>query len=340
MRIRLSKPCLLKWLFRNLSFFKQQSGSAKAQKTLLDKKTLLALRQQAEQINCSASPQHSLESRQSGNLPSRAIGSGMDYAESRVYQAGDDTRSINWRLTARSNETFVKTYRVESRPNMSLILDRRRTMLFGTRKQLKITQAVRVACLLSYAAEFHQLGFQAWIIDDNGFYFFDNHDAFLDQANKPCVMSITDDTAGIVSIGALIQEVTMRLIKGASQEQGSLVYFLSDFIDLKKTHRADLANLNDQCFIQAIDIMDKAEFELPQVGKIKLQNMQNDSNEPFNTYPLNTNKAKDREVFMQLSRQFFEGKKSIFDSVGINYTPLATDVEKILDYISLPLGRA
>jgi len=289
---------------------------------LLDNNERLNLRQLAEQIDTSGNPDITLNSRQSGSLPSRALGSGIDYAESRVYQPGDDTRSINWRLSARSHETFVKTFHIESKPAISIFLDRRRTMVFGTRKRLKITQAVRVACLLAYAAEYYQLGFQAWILDENGIQSFDNTEAFLFQANQPCSIATTDFNIGISTV---LQ----------AKNFSPLVYLISDFSDLKETHKADLAELNEQCFIQAIHIMDQAELELPKVGKLRFQDMHKNSN-----YQLDSSQTKDRELFAKSAKQSFDNRKAVFDTLGISYKLLSCDAEKLQNAISLPLGQA
>jgi len=322
-------------------FIKRQSASGIIQKPLLDDNELLSLRQIAEQIDCSASLKIRLESRQSGNLPSRALGSGIDYAESRVYQSGDDTRSINWRLSARSHETFVKTFHIESRPSINVFLDRRRSMVFGTRKRLKIAQAVRVAYLLGYASDYHQLGFQAWIIDNNRIQYFDNTDAFLVQANKPCSMTRMNLNLDMSQVLQDIIELSVT---------SSLVYLLSDFNDFEKTHQAELARLNEQCLVQAIHFTDKAEFELPAVGKIRLQIMPRAipgtmsqaviKDREDRNYQLDTYKQKEREVFSLLSREYFDNKKSIFNDLGIVYKQLETDVEKLQKYIDLPLGLA
>lgn len=305
--------------------FRKKSSFNTIQKTLLDKSELLDLRQCAEQIDCSGSPALMLESRQSGNLGSHALGSGIDYAESRVYQPGDDTRLINWRLSARSHETFVKTFRIESKPSISVFLDRRRSMVFGTQKRLKITQAARIACLLAYAAEYHQLGFQAWILNENGIQSFDSTEAFLLQANQACSTATHDTNLGI---GHIFQ----------AKKFAPLTYLISDFNDFsdncEKAYKADLARLSEQCFIQAIHIMDKAELQLPAIAKIRLQDMNSNS-----SYQLDSNQSKDRELFSKLANQSFEKRKAVFDSLGIAYKQLATDVENLQNHISMPLGQ-
>lgn len=313
------------------SFFKRQAKPSIIKRPLLEDCELLRLRQLAEQIDCSASSQMLLESRQSGSLASSSLGSGVDYAESRVYQPGDDIRSINWRLSARSDETFVKTFHLESRPSINIFLDRRRSMVFGTRQQLKITQAVRVACLLAYAADYHQLDFQAWIVDEEAIKHYDNTAFFLLEANKPCSIETSDLNRGI----SLVLKKMSELSRECLQANGSFVYLLSDFSDLEKKHQAGLARLQEQYFVQAIHFFDRAEFELPEIGKLRLQAMHED-----NICQLDTFKQEDRENFARISKHYFETRKSLIKDLGIVYQQLETDVDDLQEYVLLPLGRA
>lgn len=307
------------------SAFKRPQVSSDTQQPLLNINELIDLRQLARKIACSTSLQHTLESRNIGNLPTRVLGGGIDYAESRVYQFGDDIRSINWRLSARSNETFVKTFHIESKPSLSIFLDRRRTMVFGTCKRLKIAQAVRVASLLTYASTNHQLDFKAWILDETGIQFFDNTETFLVQANQLSSLTITDSNIGISDA---LQEITELSAKG------SLIFLLSDFSDLDKSHQAKLARLNESCFVQAMHVVDTAEQYLPTVGKLRLQNMYDNQ-----YYSVDSYSEKERASFIQFSKQYFENIKLVIKDIGVEYKQLETDVDQLEEYVFLPLGQ-
>lgn len=316
------------------SLFKKQTNSSVFQKNLLNNTELLELRALAEQLDSSVTPNLILDSRQAGSLPTRALGSGIDYAESRVYQYGDNPRSINWRLSARSQETFVKTYHIESRPSLCILLDRRRSMVFGTRQRLKITQAVRVASLLAYASEYHHLNFQAWIVDDQNIAYFDELNPFLFQANL-APRTTTPPNITNNRIFSVLPDILQRSSKGA------LVYFISDFEGLADSKRliasenqANLAQLNEHCVVQAIHIIDKAESTLANLGKVRLQDMQQDA-----IYKLDTRKEKERLAFSEAAKQIIEDRKSIFTDLGITYSRLTTEDEDIQNTITLALGQ-
>ncbi|MCD6535126.1 MAG: DUF58 domain-containing protein, partial [Deltaproteobacteria bacterium] len=72
-----------------------------------------------------------------GSTLSRFRGRGMDYAESRIYTPGDDIRSIDWRVTARTGKTHTKLYAEErDRPVMTLV-DFSPSLYFGTKEAFK-----------------------------------------------------------------------------------------------------------------------------------------------------------------------------------------------------------
>lgn len=79
-------------------------------------------------------------------------GRGLEFAEVRAYQPGDDVRSIDWRHTARRGKPFTKVFQPEHGQAVLLFIDQGASMRFGTRIALKSVQAARVAALLAWAA--------------------------------------------------------------------------------------------------------------------------------------------------------------------------------------------
>ncbi|MDE1892864.1 MAG: DUF58 domain-containing protein [Xanthomonadaceae bacterium] len=96
-------------------------------------------------------PVHSRAGR-SGQQSSRLYGRGMDYAESRVYQAGDDVRRLDWRLTARSGKLHTKLFQEDREGSLLIMLDTHASMRFGTRSRFKSVQAARVAAAAAWYA--------------------------------------------------------------------------------------------------------------------------------------------------------------------------------------------
>lgn len=88
----------------------------------------------------------------SGLHGSRWRGRGVDFRESRVYQAGDDIRHMDWRVTARSGRAHTKLFEEEREHGLLLLIDCNPTMRFGTRTRFKSVQAARAAALLAWMA--------------------------------------------------------------------------------------------------------------------------------------------------------------------------------------------
>lgn len=88
----------------------------------------------------------------SGQQSSRLYGRGMDYAESRVYQPGDDVRRLDWRLTARSGKLHTKLFQEDREGCLLILLDTHASMHFGTRVRFKSVQAARAAAMAAWYA--------------------------------------------------------------------------------------------------------------------------------------------------------------------------------------------
>lgn len=86
----------------------------------------------------------------SGRQSSPLHGFGMDYAESRVYQPGDDVRRLDWRLTARSGKLHTKLFQEDREGSLLILLDTHASMHFGTRVRFKSVQAARLAAAAAW----------------------------------------------------------------------------------------------------------------------------------------------------------------------------------------------
>jgi uncharacterized protein (DUF58 family) len=102
-----------------------------------------------------------------GRRASHVHGRGLDFDEIRSYVAGDDVRSIDWRVTARTQKPYVRVYSEErDRPTM-LVVDQRINMFFGSRRSMKSVVVAEIAALAAWRV-FHQgdrVG--AFVFNDN-----------------------------------------------------------------------------------------------------------------------------------------------------------------------------
>jgi uncharacterized protein (DUF58 family) len=88
----------------------------------------------------------------SGTYSSSFKGQGLAFREVRPYQAGDDVRVIDWNVSARMNDTFVKVFVEEREMTVMLVVDLSASERFGTRRAAKVRVASEVAALLAFSA--------------------------------------------------------------------------------------------------------------------------------------------------------------------------------------------
>ncbi|WP_223786633.1 DUF58 domain-containing protein [Marinicella meishanensis] len=119
-------------------------------KTQVTAKAMVATRHHARQFNLSSIKKAT--SAISGLHDSRFRGRGMDYLESRIYQAGDDIRNMDWRVTARTGDAHTKLFQEERERPTYLVVDTNSGMQFGTKTQFKSVLASQVAALLGWSS--------------------------------------------------------------------------------------------------------------------------------------------------------------------------------------------
>jgi uncharacterized protein (DUF58 family) len=88
----------------------------------------------------------------SGEYHSAFKGRGMTFSEVREYQAGDDIRSIDWNVTARFNNTYVKVFEEEREMTVMLLVDVSASGAFGTQKQLKQDLITELCAVLAFSS--------------------------------------------------------------------------------------------------------------------------------------------------------------------------------------------
>lgn len=97
----------------------------------------------------------SVVSARGGTRLSKQRGRGIDFSEVRVYQPGDDVRTIDWRVTARKNMVHTKVFREERERLTLVVVDQTQTMFFGSRERLKSVAAAEFAALAAWRAIRH-----------------------------------------------------------------------------------------------------------------------------------------------------------------------------------------
>ena len=217
-------------------------------------------------------PVREVHDHHAGDWASRWLGRGLDFEESRLYSPGDDIRDMDWRTTARTGRPHLKIYREERQPAVHLVVDRGATMRFGTRKRLKVTQAARVAAILTFAATGQNgvVGATLWDREDDTLPA--RHGrlaalALIEQAAAPC-----PPLADPAPTDALRQTDRLAVLE-ESLPRGARLVLISDFAWLSAEHEPALARLAARFDVWAIQIVDPAEHELPDMGLVRFHDM-------------------------------------------------------------------
>jgi hypothetical protein len=285
---------------------------------------------------------HEVEHRTLGDVRSIYRGYGMDYDESRPYFPGDELRFMNWRVTARTGEPHMKVFREERKPGVFIVVDRRQSMRFGTRRRLKVTQAIRAASIIAFASHRQNSPVAgvllqsadstslSWIdesFDEAGIF------SFIHAANSPCPVnsnplpSANESDSSLpfneVSLAHIIRLLTPMLA------QGRRVVLISDFLDMDDECRASLLALAMTHHLQAIHIVDPVEKTLPACGHLLVQD---ESNQAIS---LNSSEKNSRLQYDSHATSFVESKQQLFRSLAIPCNLLLTTDDDIENIISV-----
>ena len=227
---------------------------------------LIALKQQAQQIHFPY--KRKSKALLSGGKLSSLRGRGIDFDEVRAYQAGDEIRSIDWRVTARTGQAHTKVYREEKEKPVYILLDLRNTMFFGSRRFFKSVIACHCATLLAWSTIKNGDRLGALVFSDS------EHQELKPKSGTKAVLNFIN-IASKFSQNLLEKKnssstQTKQSLASALQKlhqvvrPGSLIYLLSDFQDFDKKTQQHLSLLNRHNDLVALRIFDPLEKNLPQ----------------------------------------------------------------------------
>ncbi|NBS17971.1 MAG: DUF58 domain-containing protein, partial [Gammaproteobacteria bacterium] len=198
---------------------------------------------------------------QSGQYLSRFRGRGMEFDEARLYMPGDDVRSLDWRVTARTGKPHTKIFREERERPIFLSVDYRASMFFATRGMYKSAMAARLGALLAWSAHRHDDRIGGQIFSESGsLELKPEHGQGAVLRYLKALVERSEITSGSSSEGAL-EEALVHLPRHA--KPGSLVFILSDFRGLTPTGESAISKLSRHCNGVLIMISDPIEVHLP-----------------------------------------------------------------------------
>ncbi|MCF1184454.1 DUF58 domain-containing protein [Marichromatium gracile] len=198
-----------------------------------------------------------------GAHPSRLRGRGMEFAESRPYQPGDEPRHMDWRVTARAGEAHVKCFREERERPVWLCVDQRATMRFATRVAFKSVIAARVAALLGWAALARGDRVGGLVFDDHAIRL--HPPAARARGLLALFESLAAPAAASAETAMTLQTALARLDRVV--RPGALVVLVSDLAGLGAGRDPSLTRLGRGAELVWVQIEDVLECEPPPPGR-------------------------------------------------------------------------
>ena len=213
----------------------------------------------------------------SGNYLAKIKGRGMEFSEVRHYQAGDDVRSIDWSVTARTGKAHTKLFQEEKERPVFILLDLSDSMIFGSQFVFKSVQACHLAALLSWQAKQRN--------DRLGGIVFNQQNlaelkpagrskglmAFLHQSEQLCVPSPIKTVSNSQSLLIQLKRLSHLV------QTGSQVHLISDFSQLDEHCQKLISQIRRHNQINAWQVTDPLELTLPasaQQHHLKINSLQ------------------------------------------------------------------
>ena len=257
-----------------------------------------------------------------GEYHSTFKGRGMTFSEVRAYQFGDDVRAIDWNVTARYNEPFVKVFEEERELTMMLLVDISESTAFGTRQTFKKDIITEMAATLAFSATKNN--------DKIGLMLFSDQIELYIPPKK-----------GRMHVLRIIRELiefepsnkTTNLNKAFRylidmMKKKAIVFVLSDFMADEYEH--SLKILGQKHDVTGIRIYDEREEELPNLGMVQMKDA-----ETGKAMWVNTSSASTRKTYTKHYRGKVDYFQRAFKLSGSGYLSTRVDenyVIKLLGY--------
>ena len=268
-----------------------------------------------------------------GEYHSQFKGRGMAFSEVREYQPGDDVRAIDWNVTARMNRPYVKIYEEERELTVMLLVDVSGSRNFGTVSQMKRDTMAEVAATLAFST-----------IENNDkvgvIFFSDKIEKFIPpKKGKSHVLHIIRELLSFepqdngTDINAALQYLTN------AQKRRCTAFLISDLQDPKlvkslesrvKREVAPVVIASRKHDLSAIQIYDRRDAEMPNVGLIKVRDAETGAR-----IWADTSIASVRKAYGQAWHDQQEALETMYTKTGMNHVSIRTDEDYVKSLMRL-----
>jgi uncharacterized protein (DUF58 family) len=263
----------------------------------------------------------------SGTYSSSFKGQGLAFREVRPYQPGDDVRTIDWNVSARMNETFVKVFVEEREMTVMLVVDLSASERFGTRRANKVRVASEVAALLAFSAirNSDRVGLilstskiERIVAPKKG----EKHVmrvireilGFEPDAELP---RRTRDKKGAPLLGARTDlKGALEALVGVARRR-SIAFIVSDFF--AQGYERALALAAAKHDIIPVALVDPRDIELPDVGLAAFEAL-----ESGESILVDTSDARVRAHFASAMKKLVTSRRQVFNKLGLDAVEVET----------------
>ena len=252
-----------------------------------------------------------------GEYHSQFKGRGMAFSEVREYQPGDDVRSIDWNVTARLNKPYIKVFEEERELTVMLLVDVSGSRNFGTLSQMKRDMMAEVAATLAFSTIANN--------DKVGVIFFsDKIEKFIPaKKGKTHVLHIIRELLSLepTSTGTNVAQALQYFTN--AQKRHCTAFLISDFIGSGDMYQP-LMIASNRHEVNAIQIYDRREAEMPNIGLVKFRDA-----ETGNDIWVDTAIGSVREAYAQAWRNNQTEIQQLFTRTGVSQVSVRTDEDYV-----------
>lgn len=257
-----------------------------------------------------------------GEYHSAFKGRGMTFSEVRNYQFGDDVRTIDWNVTARYNEPFVKIFEEERELTLMLMVDVSNSALFGTNNALKTNIITEISATLAFSALQNN--------DKVGLILFSDQVEFYipPSKGKTHVLRIIRELIEFKPLSKktdikVALEFLTRILK-----KKSITFILSDFIS--SDYEKSLKIISKKHDLTGIKVYDKFEEAIPNLGLVQMFDQETEEIKMIDTSSKSLRDNYKREMSLN-----FKKFNDLFTKNGAGTISCRTDesyIKKLLNY--------
>ena len=265
-----------------------------------------------------------------GEYHSAFKGRGMSFSEVREYQYGDDIRNIDWNVTARYSDPYIKVFEEERELTVMLLVDVSGSREFGSEVQLKKNMITEISAVLSFSAITNN--------DKIGVILFsDKVEKFIPpQKGRQHILRIILElinfkpTSRKTDIAEALRYMTNAIKKRCT------TFVLSDFINSSEGYNKldEFENAvkiaNNKHDLVALRVYDKRETELPNIGLVKIKDA-----ETAKEQWVDTSNKKVRTQYADWFKEQEQKLSLIFSKAGVDWASINTGEDYVKPLIKL-----